>query len=164
MGNKQSRVTPVPLDVAKGFIPSNKSCTFPDTTILDRRIYQLQLIDRACEIINRTLRNATRTSEYVSAQSDALNYKDARDIDDPEFSMMVKGTPVKYRYHQWSILTDDKDLVAYDRRNPFKKFEEPLDGNQPVDVVRPTWMNYLKVFNEVKENLLKALRRECVTK
>jgi hypothetical protein len=171
MGNKPS--TPrAPLDPSRGLLPTGKSCTVPDTTYIDRRIYQVQLIDRACEILSRVLRNGVNTSDFVGAQIDAMYYKDENNIDDPEISVVVNGKPVKYRYHQWSILLDkeddkdkeDKVLLGKDRKNVFAVFQEPLDGNMPVEVVRPMFKDYLQRFTEAKLRVLKALRKECITK
>ena len=106
MGNKQSRAV-VPLEPGKGYIPTKRTCTVPDTTVIDRRIYQIELIDRATNIIERVIQTGISTSDYVSAQMDALNYKNPEGIDDPEKEVVVQRRVVKYRHHQWSILLDD---------------------------------------------------------
>ena len=162
MGNKQSNI---PTRPEQGYIPTRKTCTVPDTTVLDRRIYQIELIDRAIDIISRTVAEPNnRTSDFVTAQIDAMNYKDPQGIDDPEYEVRVGKKLVKYRHHAWSILLDDPVLVGHNRRNPFEQFKVPLDGNLPVGVVRPLFINYLETFNQGRLAALAALRKECVRK
>jgi hypothetical protein len=162
MGSGSSKGRPA-LNPERGFLPTGKSCTFADRTIIDRRLRQLHLIDRAIRILLDTINKGDDPGDFTSAQKDIMRYKDQQEVDDPLLTIAVpKKGLVKYREHDWTILLEDPDLLGPDRRNPFEMFLTPLDENLPVDVLRSTFRNYAKRFNDARLQVQSSLRKECV--
>jgi hypothetical protein len=162
MGSGNSKARPA-LNPERGFLPTGKSCTFADRTIIDRRVRQLQLIDRAIRILLDTINKADDSSDFANAQKEIMRFKDQQDVEDPVLTIAVpKKGLVKYREHDWSILLNDPDLLGPDRRNPFELFMTPVDENMPVDVLRSSFKNWAKRFNDARLQVQSSLRRECV--
>lgn len=140
------------------------SCRFPDRGTLDRRIYQLQLISRAIEILSREIKTRQSIRDFANLQDDVMNYTDERDVPDPVLTVTdpVRGK-VTFRPHDWKILLDDPLFVQWDRQNPFDLFRQPIVGRiSNIEAARENFGMSLERFIQARATLWAALPKDCI--
>jgi hypothetical protein len=147
MGNKASKVHPV-------------GCRYPDRGTLDTRAYQLQLISRAIEILDRELESKTTTAALVNLQQDIMKYRDENGVEDPVITDPVRGK-VAFKPHEWEILLKDPLLIQWDRQNPFELFRQPISDLEPVGAVKERFRVYRDRFDQARDVVTQALTKDC---